>query len=192
MSSTVVVVVMTRRRRAVLAAESANYDVTVVVVVVVAAHAMMVVVLGVVAQTIVIVMSASDSRVVTEAEAVGVAIATAIDVPLADGVLVVVHPYLEHGPFDADLGAELLDQLLVPFLHLPPDSLSEFKHPLLLVLAEFRPEPLSRARVVAARAHHRGRGGRRGALGRRGVLGRGGDAGGEREEHVRRGRIVGG
>lgn len=190
------VVKMTRRRRVVLAAESADYDVVVFVVVVVAAHAALLAAVVVVAQTVVIMIGAGDGGVVTKAEAVdvavAVAVAAAIGVPLAEGVLVVVHPYLEHGPIDADLGAELLNQLLVPLLHLPPDSLGEFMHPLLLVLAEFRPEALPRARVVAVRAHHRGRGGRRGSLGRRGVLGRGGDAGGEREQHVRRGRVVGG
>lgn len=95
-----------------------------------------------------------------------------IGVSLSEGVLVVVHPNFENGAVDPDFTAELLNQVLVPLLDLPTNSLCELQHPLLLGPAEFRPEPLPAARVGA---DHGGRMRLRGS----GVVGGGWQAGGE-------------
>lgn len=61
---------------------------------------------------------------------------------LTQGVLVVVHPDLEHMALDARLVAELLHRRLVLLLDPPPNPLREHQHLVLLVLRELGPEPL--------------------------------------------------
>lgn len=73
-------------------------------------------------------------------------------VSFAEGVLIVVHPNLENAFVDSDFVAEVVDNLLVPLLHLPSHSFRKLIHLILLVLAELGPEPLPRIR---ARGHHR-------------------------------------
>lgn len=73
-------------------------------------------------------------------------------VSLAEGVLIVVHPHLENAFVDSDFVAEVVDNLLVPLLHLPSHSFGKLIHLILLVLTELGPEPLPRIR---ARGHHR-------------------------------------
>lgn len=73
-------------------------------------------------------------------------------VSFAEGVLIVVHPNLENAFVDSDFVAEVVDNLLVPLLHLPSHSFRKLIHLILLVLAELSPEPLPRIR---ARGHHR-------------------------------------
>lgn len=73
-------------------------------------------------------------------------------VSFAEGVLIVVHPNLENAFVDSDFVAEVVDNLLVPLLHLPSHSFGKLMHLILLVLTELGPEPLPRIR---ARGHHR-------------------------------------
>jgi hypothetical protein len=73
-------------------------------------------------------------------------------VSFAEGVLIVVHPNLENAFVDSDFVAEVVDNLLVPLLHLPSHSFRKLMHLILLVLAELGPEPLPR---IGARGHHR-------------------------------------
>uniref|UniRef100_A0A804LUZ5 Uncharacterized protein n=1 Tax=Zea mays TaxID=4577 RepID=A0A804LUZ5_MAIZE len=74
---------------------------------------------------------------------------------LAEGVLVVVHPHLEHVALDADLLAELLHGGLVVLLDAPPQPLRERQHPVLLLLRELGAEPLLAGPRAAGRAPRR-------------------------------------
>lgn len=76
-----------------------------------------------------------------------VAVLTTIRIPLHKGVLIVVHPHLQHTLFHRNFIAELLHQFLVSLLHLPPHSLRKLVHLLLLFLAELGPVPLSSIRA---------------------------------------------
>jgi hypothetical protein len=75
----------------------------------------------------------------------------------AEGVLVVVHPDLEHLALDADLVAELLHGGLVVLLDAPPQPLRERQHPVLLLRSELGAEPLltrpGPGRPAAAQGH---------------------------------------
>lgn len=77
-------------------------------------------------------------------------------VVLPKSVFIVVHPDFEHTSVDPNVAAELVDQLFVPLLHLPPNSLCQFVHPLLLILGEFCSESLPPTGIRSCRA---GRGG---------------------------------
>lgn len=75
-------------------------------------------------------------------------------------VLIVMHPNLENSLVYPDFIAEICDQLFVSLLHLPPNSLCEFQHFILLILGEFCPESLAAIWVypasscgVASRGH---------------------------------------
>lgn len=72
-----------------------------------------------------------------------------ITIPLHESALVVMHPDLENILPNPNLLAELLHQALVLLPHLPPKSLRQLLHLLLLLSGEFRPEPLP--------SHHRHR-----------------------------------
>lgn len=65
-----------------------------------------------------------------------------IEVLPGEAVLVVVHPDLKDSPLHPDFLAELLNHRLLLPLDLPPDLLRKAQHLLLLLLGEFRPEPL--------------------------------------------------
>ncbi|CAL5400469.1 unnamed protein product [Camellia sinensis] len=71
---------------------------------------------------------------------------------LPKSVFIVVHPDFEHTSVDPNVAAELVDQLFVPLLHLPPNSLCQFVHPLLLILREFCSEPLPPTGIRSCRA----------------------------------------
>lgn len=66
---------------------------------------------------------------------------------LPKSVFVIVHPNLQNPSVHPNLMAELLHQFLVPLLHLPPHSLRELVHLILLILCELGPEPLPRIRA---------------------------------------------
>lgn len=61
---------------------------------------------------------------------------------LTQGVLVVVHPNLEHMTFHAHFATELLHHCLVMLLNPPPQPLCQTEHLILLLLRELGPEPL--------------------------------------------------
>lgn len=61
---------------------------------------------------------------------------------LTEGVLVVVHPYLEDLALDPGFVAEIVHSLVVLSLDPPPDRLGKAQHLVFLILSEFRSESL--------------------------------------------------
>lgn len=130
----------------------ATTTVTVAVVIVVVGIILDVVVVAVVAviaiNTVVGLLQNAVSTAIKAVVVAGVVVIVVIIlILLREGVLVIVHPHLENSFVDADFAAKLQDHLLVPLLHLPPNSFRELVHLFLLILAELGPEPLPAARA---------------------------------------------
>lgn len=122
---------------------------TIIVLVLIAQILVVVVVVVVIAVIFMVVKTISATITITITITVTVVV-------LPKSVFIVVHPDFEHTSVDPNVAAELVDQLFVPLLHLPPNSLCQFVHPLLLILGEFCSESLPPTGIRSCRA---GRGG---------------------------------